>query len=42
MKDTKHLRRDFYSVPWVMPKGLDFDGTRGAQGVKFFFSNKVM
>ena len=22
MKDVKHIRRDFYGVPWVMPKGL--------------------
>ena len=29
MKDTKHIRRDFDSVPWVMPQGWDF----GAQGV---------
>ena len=21
MKDTKHIRRDFYSVVWVMPQG---------------------
>ena len=21
MKDTKHIRLDFYSVAWVMPKG---------------------
>ena len=24
MKDTKHIRREFYSVPWVMPQGSDF------------------
>ena len=24
MKDTKHIRRDFHSVPWVMPQGWDF------------------
>ena len=29
MKDTKHIRRDFYSVGWVMPQGWDF----GALGV---------
>ena len=29
MKDTKHIRWDFHSVPWVMPKGLDL----GALGV---------
>ena len=33
MKDTKHIRRDFHSVRWVMPQGWDF----GAQGVKKFF-----
>ena len=26
MKDTKHFRRDFYSVSWVMPQGWDFEG----------------
>ena len=29
MKDTKHIRWDFHSVPWVMPQGWDF----GALGV---------
>ena len=29
MKDTEHIRRDLYSVPWVMPQGWDF----GALGV---------
>ena len=29
MKDTKHIRRDFHYVGWVMPQGLDF----GALGV---------
>ena len=24
MKDTKHIRRDFNSVAWVMPQGSDF------------------
>ena len=24
MKDTKHIRRDFNSVSWVMPQGWDF------------------
>ena len=38
MKDTKHIRRDFNSVAWVMPQGSDFGalgvprGTGGAQG----------
>ena len=37
MKDTKHMRRDFYSVAWVMPLGgRDFGG---AQGVNFFFKH---
>ena len=29
MKDTKHIRRDFDYVAWVMPQGWDF----GALGV---------
>ena len=29
MKDTKHIRRDFHHVAWVMPQGWDF----GALGV---------
>ena len=24
MKDTKHIRQDFHSVPWVMPQGWEF------------------
>ena len=24
MKATKHIGRDFHSVAWVMPHGLDF------------------
>ena len=31
MKDTKHIRRDFLSVTWVMPQGCDW-GAGGAQG----------
>ena len=34
MKDTKHIRRDFHSVPWVM-----LWGAVGAKGVNFFFNN---
>ena len=42
-KDTKHIRRDFHSDPWVMPQGWDFGALWGAKGVKiFFFSNMVM
>ena len=39
-RDTKHIRRDCHSVPWVMPQGWDF----GALGVPrgSFFSNMVM
>ena len=33
MKDIKHIRRDFHSVPWVMPKGL---GLGGAGGLNMF------
>ena len=35
MKDIKHIRRDFHSVTWVMPKGLGL-GVFG--GPKFLFS----
>ena len=31
MKDTKHIRRDFHYVAWVMPQGWDF-GVLGCQG----------
>ena len=37
MKDTKHIRRDFYSVPWVMPNGWDFGGLGVPRGSKKFF-----
>ena len=30
MKDTKHIRRDFYSVAWVMPQGWDLGVHRGS------------
>ena len=36
MKDTKHIRRDFYSVAWVMPQGWDF-GTLGHTGGQTIF-----
>ena len=35
MKDIKHIRRDFYSDPWVMPQGL---GLEGIGGSKNYFS----
>ena len=40
MKDTKHIRRDFDSVAWVMPQGWDF-GALGCPG-GHFFSNMVI
>ena len=41
MKDTKHIRRDLYSVPWVMPQGWDFGALGVPRGVKkiFFFKH---
>ena len=36
MKVTKHIRRDFHSVAWVMPHGWEF-GALGCPGGKFFF-----
>ena len=27
----KHIRRDFHSVAWVMPQGLDLEGTGGSK-----------
>ena len=39
MKDTKHIRQDFYSVAWVMPQGWDFGALGVPRGVKQFFSN---
>ena len=37
IKDTKHIRRDFYSVPWVMPQGWDFGALGVPRGAKNFF-----
>ena len=39
MKDTKHIRQDFYSVPWVMLQGWDFKALgvpRGSNSLFFF------
>ena len=36
-KDTKHIRRDFHSDPWVMPQGWDFGALGGAKGGQNFF-----
>ena len=37
MKDTKHIRRDLYSVAWVMPQGWDFGALGVPRGSKCFF-----
>ena len=38
IKDTKHIRQDFYSVTWVMPQGWDFGalGVPGRSQIHFF------
>ena len=38
MKDTKHIRRDFHSVPWVVPQGWDFGVLGEPEGSKNIFS----
>ena len=37
MKDTKHIRWDFYSVAWVMPQGWDFGAVGVPRGSNVFF-----
>ena len=37
MKDTKHIRRDFHSVAWVMPQGWNFGVLGMPKGSKFYF-----
>ena len=37
MKDTKHIRRDLYSVTWVMPIGRDFGVLGVPRGQTIFF-----
>ena len=37
MKDTKHIRRDFNSVSWVMPQGSDLRALGVPRGSKNFF-----
>ena len=41
MKVTKHIRRDFLSVPWVPPV-VGLWGAGGAEVVKKKISNMVM
>ena len=36
-KDTKHIRRDFYSVTSVMPQGWDFGALGAPRGSNNFF-----
>ena len=42
MKDTKHIRRDFYSAAWVMAHGSDLGGLGVPRGSKKKSSNMVM
>ena len=37
MKDTKHIRLDFYSVVRFMPQGWDFAALGVARGLTIFF-----
>ena len=37
MKDTKHIRQDFHSAPWVMPQGWDFEALGVPRGPKKIF-----
>ena len=37
MKDTKHIRRNFNSVAWVMPQGWDFGALGVPKGSKKIF-----
>ena len=36
MKDTKHIRRDFHSVAWVMYQGSDLGALGVPRGSKIF------
>ena len=41
MKDTKHIRRNFYSVAWVMPQGWDLGGMGVPRGSKKITNDRV-
>ena len=41
MKDIKHIRRDFHSVPWVMPRGSDLGVPRGVVKKKIPKINQI-
>ena len=36
IEDMKHIKQDFCSDAWVMPKGWDFGGAQGGQKIIFF------
>ena len=39
MKDTKHIKRDFHSVAWVMPPGVGLGALEVPRGSNFCFKN---
>ena len=39
MKDIKYIRRDFYSIAWVMHQGWDFGALGVPRGSNFFFKH---
>ena len=39
MKDTKHIRPDFHSAPWVMPQEWDCEALGVPRGQFFFFKH---
>ena len=41
MKETKHIRRDLYSVAWVMPQGWDLGALGVPRGTKKFKHGQV-
>ena len=41
LKDIKHIRRDFHSVPWVMPQGWNLGVPWGGGVQKLSFSNST-
>ena len=40
MKVSKYIRRDFHSVPWVMPQGWDFGALGVPRGSKKKFKHR--
>ena len=41
MKDIKHIRRDFYSVPWSTIRGGGGGGGGGGGWGHFFYFTKI-